>query len=93
MYAYLSMGEPFVHIDNDVYLKTPMVRVYAEQNSIIYQSIEINNYFQGVYQPQFDRIDAILKEKGNNGLLPYFSPKWNYAELAYSAGVFGGNDL
>lgn len=89
MYSYLQMKEPFVHIDNDVYLKTPMVKIYAEQYPVIYQSIEINNYFKGWYQPQFDLVDKYLTD----GFLPHFSKEWNYGELAYNAGVFGGSGI
>jgi len=92
MYAYCQMQEPFVHIDNDVYMTSPLARIHAEQNPIIYQSSEVNRIFAKSYQSQFDNLEKYLKSTDID-YLPHFRRDWNNLHFAYNAGVMGGSDI
>lgn len=92
IYAYCQMEEPFVHIDNDVYMTSPLAKIHAEQNPIIFQSSEINRIFAKSYQTQFDNLEEYLVSTDIN-YLPHFRRGWNNLHFSFNAGVMGGSDI
>jgi hypothetical protein len=93
LWAYRSQMEPFVHIDNDVFLWKPLPNIVA-QAPILAQNPEYFVFGEHYatswwYRPEiFD-----VRVKGMHGWLP---EEWNWyitnrRELAYCCGIFGGN--
>lgn len=85
IYAYRNIskkGDPFLHIDYDVFLQKPINPDFLKTKAVIFQSIELNLDTFGY------NVDYFYKK----------CPVRNYAQdlkinYAYNFGVFGGNDL
>ena len=83
MYTYSIQSEPFIHIDNDVFIWKIFPTTITE-SPLIAQNIESDILAYS------NSIDEIFKEAS-------FIPEWLIANKndnkAYNAGIIGGNDL
>lgn len=87
MWVFSQMDEPFVHIDNDAYLISPLIKILAEQNDLICHLKELRLLHGEGYQKQFDIIKNYDHSK-----LSAFSPDYRDEIVSYATGVFGGKN-
>lgn len=89
IHTYSSQNEPFVHIDNDVFLWKPLT--VDSETALFAQNPEYFDVGASFYMPE--QITPLIKMSG--GWLPR---EWEWylssglAQRAESCGVFGGND-